>query len=307
MPRSSSTPLPLVARWLSSLVRGGGSGGRRDRRRAVPFEPLEPRAVPAALPVALAPPAAAGERDGVALVALVAAPVTVRAAAVAAPAPPAPTTLGLAAESNSGSKADTRTNVVAPFVTGRAAPGAVVTLAVTGVAGVPADVARGVTPVRVPATGIWKVKLPTLAAGPHVVTARVTVAGRQSAATTTSFVVDAARPTAQITFLPNTDTVTVRVSKPVAGLTLQSFRISGTTTEGLKFTDVLLTDSRIAGTVGVGSVVLARSPDGLTYTIKTQYALATPGTYTLRLLTTGIVDDVGNPLAAEARLTTTIV
>jgi hypothetical protein len=304
MPRSSSTPLPLVARWLSSLVRGGGSGGRRDRRRAVPFEPLEPRAVPAALPVALAPPAAAGERDGVALMALVAAPVTVRAAAVAAPAP---TTLGLAAESNSGSKADTRTNVVAPFVTGRAAPGAVVTLAVTGVAGFPADVARGVAPVRVPATGIWKVKLPTLAAGPHVVTARVTVAGRQSAVTTASFVVDTARPTAQITFLPNTDTITVRVSKPVAGLTLQSFRISGTTTERLTFTNLLLTDSRIAGTVGVGSVRLARSPDGLTYTIKTQYALATPGTYTLRLLTTGIVDDVGNPLAAEARLTTTIV
>jgi hypothetical protein len=304
MPRSSSSPASQVARWLSSMARGGDPVGRRERRRAVHFESLETRAVPAALPVAVAPPATATQRDGVAPVALVAAPVAVRAAAVAAPAPP---TLGLAAESNSGSKTDTRTNVVAPFVTGRAAPGSVVTLTVTGVAGFPADVARGVTPVRVPATGIWRVKLPPLAAGPHVVTARVSVAGKQSAAATTSFVVDTTRPTAQMTFAPNTDTVTVRVSKPVAGLTLQSFRISGTTADGLQFTNLPLTDSRIAQTVGVGSVALARSPDGLTYVLRSQYALATPGTYMLRLMPTGIVDAVGNPLAAEVRLTTKIV
>lgn len=297
MSRSSSSSAPRVARWLSFLARSRGPVVRRDRRRAPHFEALEQRAVPAALPLAIAPPAAAEtHRDGVAPLALVAAPVAVPAALVAAPAAP---TIGLAAESNSGSKADTRTNVAAPFVTGRGTPGGIVTLTVTGMA---------VNPVRVAPSGIWRAKLPTLAAGSHVVTARVAAAGGpQSDAATTSFVVDTARPVAQLSFQQSTDIVTVRLSKPVSGLTLQSFRISGVTADGVRFANLPLTDPRIAQSVGVGRSTLLRSPDGLTYVIKTQYALATPGTFTLRLLPTGIVDDVGNPLAGEARLTTRII
>ena len=301
----SSTP--RCARWLSYLPWGRSARDRCRQRRGAGagFEALEMRAVPAAFPVAVASPAASvTQRDGIAPVALAAAPVTVRAAAVTAPAAP---TVGLAAESNSGIKTDAVTNVVAPFVAGRATPGLILTLSVTGVAGSPANDARSLTPVRVPPSGIWKVKLPTLAAGSHVVTARaVTTAGVQSAATTASFVVDTTRPTAQITFVPNTDTATVRFSKPVAGLSLQSFRISGVTADGVQFTNLPLTDSRIAQTTGVGTVSLSRSADGRTSTIKTQYALATPGTYTLRLLPAGIVDVAGNPLAAEARLTVAI-
>jgi len=307
MNRASSFT-PRAADWLVALVQGRAESGRRRPRRpaGAGFESLETRAVPAALPLAVAAPAtAATSREAVAPLAFVAAPVTVRAAVVAVPATP---TVGLAVESNSGSKADARTNVVAPFVAGRATPGTVVNVTVTGVAGFPAATARAVTPVRVPASGLWSVRLPTLAAGDHVVTARVVAAsGKQSAAATASFVVDTTRPAATLSFVPNTDTVTLRVSKPVAGVALQSFRISGTTADGVQFTDLPLTDSRIAQTTGVGSVSLARSADGLTYTLKTQFALATPGTYTLRLLPAGIVDDVGNPLAAEARLTVNVV
>ena len=308
MNRASSLT-PRAADWLAALVRGRAESGRRRPRRpaGAGFESLEPRAVPAALPLAVAAPAtAATSREAVAPLAFLAAPVTVRPAVVAAV--PATPTVGLAVASNSGSKTDTRTNVVAPFVAGRATPGTVVNVTVTGVAGFPAAAARAVTPVRVPASGLWSVRLPTLAAGAHVVTARVVAAsGKQSAAATASFVVDTTRPTATLSFVPNTDTVTLRVSKPVAGVSLQSFRISGTTADGVRFTDLPLTDSRIAQTTGVGSVSLARSADGLTYTIKTQFALATPGTYTLRLLPAGIVDNVGNPLAAEARLTVKVV
>ena len=306
--KPASSSVPRVAPWLSSLLPGRADRGRRGSRRAnAGFESLEVRAVPAALPVAITTPAVnTAQHDDAAHVAVAAAPViVVRAAAVAAPAAP---TVGLAADSNSGSKTDSLTNVVAPYVAGRAIPGSLLTLTVTGVAGSPADVARAVTPVRVPASGLWSVRLPTLAAGAHVVTARVVAAsGKQSAAATASFVVDTTRPAATLSFVPNTDTVTLRVSKPVAGVALQSFRISGTTADGVQFTDLPLTDSRIAQTTGVGSVSLARSADGLTYTLKTQFALATPGTYTLRLLPAGIVDDVGNPLAAEARLTVKVV
>jgi hypothetical protein len=302
MTRPSSNaagPFGVWSRLFGTRRRSDRVRQPRRRRAVILFESLEGRAVPAALPIATAVPPA---------IAPVTTAVVTTPRAVTAPAPAAPTAIALTLASDTGTRNDRITNLLTPTIQGRAPAGTLVTVSVTGVAGRPAAQAVGLAPVRVPATGLWTVRLPTLAAGPHTVAARVTnAAGRQSASASYSFTVDNRRPTGQIQFTPNTDTIVLRFSEGVSGVALRNVFLSGRTTDGVQFTNVPLTDPRIARMFGSGSVRLTSSTDGRTWTIKTAYALATPGTYTLRLATTGIIDAAGNAMATSPTLTTRIV
>lgn len=306
MDRMDPTPAGRFGRWSTLLAFGRRAAGRRPtrgRRTVILFESLEGRAVPAALPIATAVPTALPPAPP----AVTTTPRAV-AAPAPAPAPAAPTAVTLAVASDSGTKNDKITNLPTPTIQGRAPAGTFVTVTVTGVAGRPATLAVAMPRQRVPANGIWAVRLPTLAAGPHTVAARViNAAGRQSVAANYSFTVDTTRPTAVIRFTPNTDTIVLQFSERVSGVALRNIFITGRTTDGTQFANVPLTDPRIAQLFGPGSIKMTTSADGRTWTLKTAYALATPGTYTLRLATTGIIDAAGNGMLTGPTLTTRIV
>lgn len=307
--RMDSTPTGGLGPWsgfLGLVRRAAGQRPTRARRAVILFESLEGRAVPAALPIATAMPAATPP----AALAVTMPPLGMAPRAVAAPAsaPSPPTAVMLAVASDSGTRNDNITNILTPTIQGRAPAGTLVTMTVTGVSGRTATLAVAMPAVRVPASGIWAMRLPTLAAGPHAVAARVTdAAGRQSMAANYSFSVDTARPTAVIRYTPNTDTIVLQFSERVSGVALKNIFITGRTADGMSFPNTPLTDPRISQLFGPGSIKLTSSTDGSKWTLTSAYALATPGTYTVRLATTGITDSAGNGMLTGPMLTTKIV
>lgn len=211
---------------------------------------------------------------------------------------PAGTTFALEAKSDSGIKADDRTNVAAPRIAGRAAAGTAVMVWVDGSLVGTAMVGR---------KGTWSQQLPTLSEGSHTVAAAVgNVFGLQSGFFTRTIVVDTVRPTATLSFVPETSSVVAVFSRPVVGVSLKGMRIVGSTESGVSF-DLPLTDSNVRSRVG--SIAITRSADFTTYTLRMQKPLTQPGAYilTLKAATSGIVDAfAGNPLLEDATVTVLI-
>ncbi|CAO3378138.1 FG-GAP-like repeat-containing protein [Azospirillum argentinense] len=108
------------------------------------------------------------------------------------PPPAAPTGLALTVESNSGSTADTLTNVVRPAITGTAAAGTVVVL-YQGVTALGTATADG--------TGRWTVTSASLGDGAHSLTATASTSdGTSAASAALTVTIDTTPPTATVRF-----------------------------------------------------------------------------------------------------------
>ena len=104
----------------------------------------------------------------------------------APPPPAAPTGLALTAASNSGSTADSLTNVAAPTITGSAVAGATVVLY---------DGATAIGTVTADGAGLWTITSASLNDGAHSLTAKASnVNGTSTASTTLTVTIDKAAP-----------------------------------------------------------------------------------------------------------------
>lgn len=132
----------------------------------------------------------------------------------------APPTIFLQAASNSGSKNDTVTSVRAPVFVGAAPVGSSVILQVDG--GGERRIATN------PRTGRWSFAAPALADGVHAISARaVTARGGASTTNTLSLTIDGVRPMAKLQYLPLENVIEATFSRPVTGLSLGQFTVSG--------------------------------------------------------------------------------
>lgn len=133
---------------------------------------------------------------------------------------PAAATVGLQAASDSGAKGDGVTNARTPVLAGVAPRGSRVILQIDG--------GSEVTLPTNPRTGAWAFKSPVLADGAHSVSVRSeNVAGLRSEAATLSLRVDSVRPMAKLAFIAADNQIEVTFSRPVRGLSLSHFVVSG--------------------------------------------------------------------------------
>ena len=198
----------------------------------------------------------------------------------------------LAPASDTGIRGDWTTSVMRPVFTGTApARSSVVVYADGNLLGV----------ARATAQGAWSLATPvamTLASGAHEITASAyNRAQVWSTVTKRSVVVDPA-PTSRLDYDPVSGIATLTFSEPVSAVRPLQFnlRLSGRTQSGFTINNVSITDPR-APQFG-GLITTSASADGRTFTFEQQRRLAEPGRYTLSFVKTGVVDLVGNPLAA---------
>lgn len=190
-------------------------------------------------------------------------------------AAPAPATVGVAPASDSGAIGDGITNVRNPVVGGIAPRGSRVVLQVDG--GAEIRVATN------PRTGAWAFKTPALADGAHAITVRSeSVVGLQSAPSTLALTIDTVQPMAKLAFVPEDGQVEVTFSRPVAGLTLGHFTVSGDL-GGRLMTLALTNPSVIAETGGFVLEQKAGTPPGTVYRIRSNLGDVFGGSYRITL------------------------
>jgi hypothetical protein len=129
----------------------------------------------------------------------------------------------------------------------------------------------------------------------------------RSAATPMWMAVDRTPPTASLTYDSVNGRATVTFSEPVSGVRASNLFISGRMTErriNIPWTPV--TDRR--GRQFVGEITMSPTAgNGTTFAFQVQRTIADPGSYTLKFVRTGVKDQAGNPLAADASTTFTII
>ncbi|NDC62875.1 MAG: hypothetical protein EBZ59_02570 [Planctomycetia bacterium] len=211
-------------------------------------------------------------------------------------APAAPTITGLTAATDSGIKGDLRTNVIRPMLFGTAPSGATVSLTVDGVP-------VGKATVR---AGGWAFTMPKLADGPRAIAARITdVFGNVSEQAVQTVTIDRTTPTAQMSYSYDDLAASITFSRPVTGLSLGAFRVSGRLASGLAFDQPI---SSPAVQRVLGNVTLTQQ-DATTYRLQIVTDQLPVGSYVLRLVAKNsrIVDTVaGNALTADAVVTASI-
>jgi len=188
---------------------------------------------------------------------------------------PAQPSVGLAAATDSGAKGDGITNVRTPVVSGVAPRGTRVVVQVDGGA-----------EVRVPTNplnGAWALKTPALGDGVHSVTARSeSVVGLQSNLATLSLTIDSVRPMAKLAAVPADGAVEVTFSRPVTGLALGHFTVSGNL-GGKQMTLALTNPSVVAETGGFVLEPKAGAPAGTVYRIRSNRGDVFGGDYRITL------------------------
>lgn len=190
-------------------------------------------------------------------------------------AAPSPATVGVAPASDSGLIGDGITNAPNPVVGGIAPRGSRVVLQIDGGAEI-----RIATNRR---TGAWAFRTPALADGDHAITVRAeSVVGLQSAPTTLALAIDTVRPMAKLAFISADGEVEVTFSRPVAGLTLGHFTVSGDL--GGRQTTLALTNPHvIAETGGFVLEPKAGTPPGTVYRIRSNQGDVFGGEYRITL------------------------
>jgi len=200
----------------------------------------------------------------------------------------------LAPASDTGIPRDRITSVVRPVFTGTApARSSVVVYADGNKLGVATATAQGA----------WSLATPvamTLTSGAHEVTASAYSRARVwSTETKMSMTVDPA-PTASLAYDSVNGIATLTFSEPVSGVRASNLFISGRMTErriNIPWTPV--TDRR--GRQFVGEITMSPTAgNGTTFTFQVERRIADPGSYTLKFVRTGVKDQAGNSLAADA-------
>lgn len=206
---------------------------------------------------------------------------------------PVPPTVGLLAASNSGSKTDTVTNVNTPVLTGVAPAGSRVMVRIDG-----GSERIVVAQAR---SGAWSFKAPALTDGEHTVTVvSESVVGLRSEASSLSLTIDTVRPMAKLEFLSAVNQIEVTFSRPVRGLSIRHFTVSGNL--GGRQMTLALNDHRVvAATGGFPLEPKAGTPAGTVWRIRSNTGEAFSGVYRIALAVprAGIVETesgADNPL-----------
>ena len=209
----------------------------------------------------------------------------------------------LAAASDTGiSKTDGYTRVANPVFTGVAPARSTVSIFVDGQ---PLPVTA-----KASARGAWSLQTTVqLPDGPHTITGTA-VLGVQPPITLRPFsmVVDRTAPTATSLTWSSGYGSQLTFSEPVLGVRAANLRLTGRTEVGV-LTNVPINDNRARGLVG--PITVSQFDNNTKFIFKEQRALAFSGTYTLSfvntgVVNTGVVDQAGNPLAANALFSFTI-
>jgi len=197
---------------------------------------------------------------------------------------PNPPSVGVQAASDSGAKGDGITNVSAPVLAGVAPAGSRVILQIDG------GSERIVLPVG--RSGAWAFKAPALADGAHTVTVRSeSVVGLRSAPATLSLTIDTVRPMAKLAFIAADNQIEVTFSRPVRGLALGHFWVSGNL--GGSQSSLPLTNRNVVATTGGFTLEpKAGAPAGTVYRIRANTGEAFGGDYRISLVVpkVGIVE-----------------
>lgn len=208
-------------------------------------------------------------------------------------ATPTAPTVGLQAASDSGAKGDGITSVTTPVVAGVAPPGSRVILQING------GTERMVVPNA--RSGVWSFRTPPLADGNHTVSVRSeNVVGLRSGPTTLALRIDSVRPMAKLEFLTLENQVEVTFSRPIRGLALGHFVVSGDL-GGRPATLALTNPNVVAATGGFVLEPKAGAPAGTVFRIRSISGEAFGGDYriSLALPRPGIVETASgaeNPL-----------
>jgi len=157
------------------------------------------------------------------------------------------------------------------------------------------------------AQGAWSMATQgeQLASGGHEITASACSRAQVwSTVTKRSMVVDPA-PTASLAY--DNGLATLTFSEPVSGVRASNLLIAGRMTErGINIPWTPVTDRR--GRQIVGEITMSPTAgNATTFTFQVQRTIADPGSYTLKFVRTGVKDQAGNPLAADASTTFTII
>jgi hypothetical protein len=189
-------------------------------------------------------------------------------------AAPAAPTVGLQSTSDSGVKGDGITNVKTPVLAGRAPAGSRVILQIDG------GSERVIVTAR---TGAWSFRAPALADGSHAVSVRsMNVVGLESGLTSFTLTVDSVRPMAKLEFLAAENQVEVTLSRPVRGLSLGNFVVSGNL-GGRSGSLALNHRSVVAATGGFVLEQKAGVPAGTVFRIRSVSGEAFGGDYRISL------------------------
>ena len=223
-----------------------------------------------------------------------------RIALTVLPANVPPPSVALTAASDTGVRGDGVTRLSRPTFTGRAPARSTVVVYTDALRTQPLGT------VRANALGVWSLTTPAarpFTAGDYAITAYAINAANVSSGPSTrlSLRIDDSRPTASIVYDAVNGRATLTFSEPVSGVSLASLRLAGRTAAALSFANRSIADVRLYPLLG--NVTLSASSDAKTFTFQEQFTLAEPGTFTLTLAPTGIVDRAGNLLAGAASTT----
>lgn len=204
----------------------------------------------------------------------------------------------LAAASDTGiSKTDGYTRVANPLFTGVAPARSTVSIFVDGQ---PLPITA-----KASVSGVWSVRpQAALPEGPHTITG-IAVLGVKPpiALRPLSMVIDTKPPTTTSLTWNSGYGSQLTFSETVFGVRAANLRLTGKTQVG-PLTNLPINDPRARELVG--PITVSQLDNNTKFIFQEQRTLAFSGTYTLSFVKTGVVDQAGNPLAANASFSFTI-